>query len=222
MQAVGQGIPSLNISVWNQLEIPLPPLSVQKEIAAEIEGYNKVIDGARSVLDHYRPHISIRTEWPMVELADIADNDWGNTKLTKSAYVEDGPYLGVSAAGCDGRMKHAEHKVMFFPKEDFTAIKNTITIKPHADAALPLLLFTMLEMSTFPRRGGGQPFIAKGDVMKHQIPLPPLSEQRSIVAEIEAEQALVEANREMIARMEKKIQAVLASVWGDEEKKRTC
>ncbi|HOU21964.1 MAG TPA: N-6 DNA methylase [Kiritimatiellia bacterium] len=226
---VGMGQPHVYPKDYLDFMIPLPPLSVQKEIVAEIKGYQKVIDGARAIVDNYRPHIPIRPEWPMVELADIAENDWGNTTLTKSAYVEDGPYLGVSAAGCDGRMNHAEHKVgtlvlsaigancgrMFFPKEDFTAIKNTITIKPHADAALPLLMFTMLEMSTFPRRGGGQPFIAKGDVLKHQIPLPPLAEQRAIVEEIEAEQALVNANRELIARMEKKIQAVLARVWGE-------
>jgi len=37
-----------------------------------------------------------------------------------------------------------------------------------------------------------------------------------IVAEIEAEQALVAANRELITRFEKKIQAPLARVWGEE------
>ena len=39
--------------------------------------------------------------------------------------------------------------------------------------------------------------------------------QRSIVAEIEAEQALVNANRELIYRFEKKIQDTLARIWGD-------
>jgi restriction endonuclease S subunit len=37
------------------IEIPLPPLEAQKEIVTEIEGYQKVIDGARAVLDNYRP-----------------------------------------------------------------------------------------------------------------------------------------------------------------------
>ncbi|HAR99444.1 MAG TPA: restriction endonuclease subunit S [Syntrophus sp. (in: bacteria)] len=50
-----------------------------------------------------------------------------------------------------------------------------------------------------------------------QIPLPPLETQRAIVAEIEAEQALVNANRELIKRMEKKIQAILARVWGEDK-----
>jgi type I restriction enzyme S subunit len=48
------------------------------------------------------------------------------------------------------------------------------------------------------------------------IPLPPLATQQAIVAEIEAEQALVAANRELIVRLEKKSHATLARVWGEE------
>ena len=40
--------------------------------------------------------------------------------------------------------------------------------------------------------------------------------QRAIVAEIEAEQALVNANRELIHRMEAKIKAAIDRVWGSE------
>ena len=54
-------------------QIPLPPLEVQKEIVAEIEGYQKVINGARAVLDHYRPHIPIHPDWPMVELGEVCE-----------------------------------------------------------------------------------------------------------------------------------------------------
>ncbi len=48
-------------------------------------------------------------------------------------------------------------------------------------------------------------------------PLPPLATQRAIVAEIEAEQALVAANRELITRFEQKIQTTLARVCGEEK-----
>ena len=48
------------------------------------------------------------------------------------------------------------------------------------------------------------------------IPLPPLETQQAIVAEIEAEQAIVESNRKLIDRFEKKIQAVIARVWGED------
>ena len=53
-------------------QIPLPPLEVQREIVAEIEGYQKVIDGARAVVDHYQPHIPIHPDWPLVEIGSIS------------------------------------------------------------------------------------------------------------------------------------------------------
>ena len=64
---------------------------------------------------------------------------------------------------------------------------------------------------------GSMPKINQGIVESIPIPLPPLATQQTIVAEIEAEQALVNGNRELIARFEKKIQATLARVWGEEE-----
>jgi type I restriction enzyme M protein len=53
------------------LSIPLPPLDAQKEIVAEIEGYQKVIDGARAVVENYRPQIDVDPKWPIVLLGDV-------------------------------------------------------------------------------------------------------------------------------------------------------
>jgi type I restriction enzyme M protein len=64
---------------------------------------------------------------------------------------------------------------------------------------------------------GAYPSINQSDVAIIKIPLPPLATQRAIVAEIEAEQALVSANRELITRFEQKIQTTLARVWGEEK-----
>ena len=48
----------------------------------------------------------------------------------------------------------------------------------------------------------------------YSIPVPDLPTQRAIVAEIEAEQALVNANRELIRRMQTKVKAAIDRVWG--------
>ena len=58
--------------------------------------------------------------------------------------------------------------------------------------------------------------ISKPQLLSLRIPFPPLATQQAIVAEIEAEQAIVAANRELIARFEQKIQATLARVWGED------
>ncbi|NJN97967.1 MAG: restriction endonuclease subunit M/S, partial [Anaerolineales bacterium] len=58
---------------FKTLQIPLPPLDVQAEIVAEIEGYQKIIDGARQVLEAYRPRIEIDPAWPVVELGEVCE-----------------------------------------------------------------------------------------------------------------------------------------------------
>lgn len=71
---MGKGAyPSINQSDVAQILVPLPPIEVQQEIAAEIAGYQKVIDGARAVVENYRPHISIDPDWPMVKLGEVCD-----------------------------------------------------------------------------------------------------------------------------------------------------
>ncbi len=52
-------------------QIPVPPLDVQKEIVVEIEGWQKIIDGARQVVENYKPQIEIDPSWEMVELGEI-------------------------------------------------------------------------------------------------------------------------------------------------------
>jgi type I restriction enzyme M protein len=62
---------------------------------------------------------------------------------------------------------------------------------------------------------GGQPSISQSIVLERSIPFADLATQQVIVTEIEAEQTLVAANRELIARFEKKIQDTLARVWDE-------
>ncbi len=50
---------------------------------------------------------------------------------------------------------------------------------------------------------------------KIDVPLPSLATQQTVVAEVKAEQALVDANRELIERFEKKIRDVIERVWDE-------
>lgn len=62
---------------------------------------------------------------------------------------------------------------------------------------------------------GGLQRVPKEFVYTYQIPLPPLETQHQIVAQIEREQALVNANKELIALFEQKIKDRIARVWGE-------
>jgi len=65
--------------------------------------------------------------------------------------------------------------------------------------------------------GGTFKELSKSKFSTLRIPLPPLAAQQQIVAEIEGEQKLVKANRDLIAHFERKIQSVLARLWGEDE-----
>ena len=48
-----------------------------------------------------------------------------------------------------------------------------------------------------------------------EIPLPPLPEQRRLVAELDAEAAQMDSVRALLSRFEAKIQRILDRVWGN-------
>lgn len=62
---------------------------------------------------------------------------------------------------------------------------------------------------------GAYPSINQNDVSNLKVPLAPLETQRQIVAQIEKEQALVNANKQLIEIFEQKIKDRIAKVWGE-------
>ena len=239
------------------IQIPLPPLEVQKEIVAEIEGYQKVINGARAVLDQYRPHIPIHPDWPMVELGEAAQvtsgysfdsKDFAPTNPIKCIKISN---VGVRefvadeesnlpAGFCEKYPAYVVHhddlvialtrsiistglKVAVVPHEYHHSLLNqrVASIRERENVShSKFIYFSLCSDATYryieeKARSLMQPNLSIVDLKKLEIPLPPLATQQAIVAEIEAEQTLVAANRELIARFEKKIQATLARVWGE-------
>lgn len=69
----GMGQPHIYAKDLKQFKIPLPPLSVQKEIVSVIENYQKIIDGAKQITETYMPTIKIDPKWEMVRLGDVCE-----------------------------------------------------------------------------------------------------------------------------------------------------
>jgi type I restriction enzyme M protein len=59
--------------------------------------------------------------------------------------------------------------------------------------------------------------VVKSQLAGLSIPLPPLEVQARIVAELDAERAPVEGNRQLVETFERKMQARLAELWGGGE-----
>jgi len=253
--ATGGTFKEISKSNFSELRIPLPPLEVQKEIVSEIEGYQRVIDGARAVVEHYRPHIPIHPDWPMVELGDVCDIRSGGTPDRSNDTYWGGDIPWVSTTLIDYNVIESAREFItptgLRSSSAWVVPKGTVLMAMYGqgvtrgrvailgiDAAVnqacatfqirdgllvPTYLFRMLQICyedlrrISDARGGNQSNLNAEILKRYTIPLPPLEIQTQIVAEIEAEHSLVAANRELIERFEKKIQATLTRVWGADE-----
>lgn len=91
----GGAQPNISQTIIKDLEIPLPPLSIQQEIVEEIESYQKIIDGARLVVENYKPRIDIDPDWPMVELGKVCDKITDGSHYSPETSDEGFPYITV-------------------------------------------------------------------------------------------------------------------------------
>jgi type I restriction enzyme M protein len=260
----GAVFPSINRSDIQKIQIPLPPLEVQKKIVAETEGYQKVINGARAVLDHYRPNIPIHPDWPLLRFEDapfeIIDGDRGTNYPKKEDFSPSGYclFLNTKNVRSDG-FNFSEME--FVTKEKDAALRKgklrrgdvvlttrgTIGNTGFYDDSVPFdhirinsgmlifrpddsklsgsFLYHFFQSENFRTQrdaivsGAAQPQLPIRSLNEATLPLPPLATQQAIVAEMEAEQALVAANRKLITRFEQKIQATVARIWGEESVK---
>ena len=252
---MGRGsYPSINQTDVASIKIPFPPLEVQKEIVAEIEGYQKVIDGARAVVENYRPQITIDPAWPMVKisqtglfrvesggtpksdvkqywdggvpwitLADLPSEDFVTEITTTERTISDdglqksaAKILPKNSVVVSSRATIGRIGINRIPLATNQGFKNVV-IKDVSLASPGYVAFALTRLvPTMQAQASGATYkeITKSRFSELQIPLPPLETQQTIVAEIEAEQALVNANRELITRFEQKIQDTIGRVWG--------
>jgi len=69
----GVTVPKLNQKNMREIKIPLPPLEVQERIVEEIEIYQNIIDGAKKVVESYKPIFKVDPNWELVELGNVCE-----------------------------------------------------------------------------------------------------------------------------------------------------
>ena len=224
----------------NDFMIPLPPLSVQEKIIDEIEGYQKIIDGARQVVENYKPTIKVDPAWETVELGSVA------TLLNGRAYkqdelLHDGKYPVLRVGNffsnrdwyysdlelepekyCDNGDLLFAWSASFGPKiwdggkviYHYHIWKIILTDSIDRD----FLYYILLGLSeTIKTQGHGIAMIhtTKGDMEKMLIPLPPIEIQKEIAFKTNEEAQIVGQNYRLIEIFQQKIRDRINEVWGE-------
>jgi type I restriction enzyme M protein len=263
IKSEGNGIAMVHATKggMEQRKFPLPPIAIQEEIVTEIESYQKVINGARAVIDNYRPHIPINPDWALLTFEEapfkIIDGDRGVNYPSKEDFSANGycVFLNTKNVRSDGfnfvdieciskdkdeslrKGKLCRGDVVLttrgtigntgyynnsVPFDHIRINSGMLIFRPDPEKLSGDYLFHFFQSQNFKEQrdrivsGAAQPQLPIRNLIDAKIPLPPLEIQKAIVAEIEAEQTLVNANRELITRFEKKIQTTLNRIWGEE------
>jgi restriction endonuclease S subunit len=230
-------------------------------MVGEIEGYQKVINGARAVLDNYRPHIPIHSDWPILPFNDapfeIIDGDRGTNYPSKEDFSPTGSCLFLSTKNVrsdgfkfdelefisadkdrslrKGKLERGDvvlttrgtigNTALYDDSVEFERVRinsGMLIFRPDPTRLSSSYLFHFFQSDNFRSQkdaivsGAAQPQLPIRSLNEVTIPLPPLVTQQAIVGEIESERELVGANQQLIARFEKKIQDVLARIWGED------
>ena len=227
----GANINNLKADFIYNYQIPLPPIEIQQKIVAEIEQYQKVIDGAKLIVDNYKPKININPEWQTAKLSEIADITTG--KLNANQAVETGEYpfftcskdifridkyafdteaLILSGNNANGvfDVKHYKGKFNAYQRTYVITIKNENVIKYryfHYQLNMHLDLLMRQSIGSMTR------YLTLPTIQNLDIIIPPLEEQQKIVAELEHERKLVDNAKQLIDIMQNKINFTISQLW---------
>jgi type I restriction enzyme M protein len=249
----GQSQTNLRRDEILDIQIPLPPLYIQQEIVNKIEGWQKIIDGAKQIIENYKPQIDIDPGWEMVKLGDDSvfkiesggtpntsvENFWGGNinwitlvdlpandfiteiltserKITSeglqnsSAVIIPLNSIVVSTRATIGRI--GINKIELATNQGFKNI--IIKDKARADAKfIAIAMSTKKEEMERLASGGTFKEISKSNFMSLEIPCPSISIQKQIVDQIEQEQQLINANKQLIQIFEQKIKDEINKLW---------
>jgi type I restriction enzyme M protein len=248
----GVTVPKLNQANLREIPIPLPPLEEQRRIVAEIESYQKIIDGARQIIDSYQVSLNLEPDWqsmPLGEVCEFIDYRGKTPEKSKSGiplitaknvrwgFISKEPEEFVTEETYNKWMTRGFPKrgdVLFTTEaplamaalvnngERFALAQRIICLSPKPEFAVGGYVFRVLlsaaVQETIQAAATGTTVLGiKASSLKEiKIPVPPLEEQRRIVAELDAEATQIETARNLIPRFEAKISRVLDRLWGND------
>jgi len=104
--STGGAQPNISQTIIKNMQIPLPPLEFQDQIVSVINHYQKIINGAREIVDNYSPAVKIDPNWQMVKVEDVLEFVSGVTLSVGECESEDGvPIITIADVSEQGHLK---------------------------------------------------------------------------------------------------------------------
>jgi len=96
---------NLHLEKFYEIEIPIPPIDVQEQLVAELDGYAAIIFGAKQIVDNWKPTIDSDANLELVELGKFCriQNGYAFSSSEMGEYKEGFlPVIKIGNVGADG------------------------------------------------------------------------------------------------------------------------
>ena len=239
------GVAQMNISLEQvrNIEIPLPPIEVQEEIFRELQQYQKIIDGAKQVVDNYKPTIDIDPSWKIMHLGEV-----GKICMCKRIFKEqtkpngDVPFYKIGTFGgepdsyidktlfSEFQSKYSYPKkgeilistsgtigkvVEFDGSDSYFQDSNIVWISNDEKTISNKFLKVIYETINWrPTKGVTIPRLYNKNIEETKFVCPPFEVQKSIVKRIDNEKQIIEGNKKLIEFYTRKIEDRINKIWG--------
>lgn len=208
----------LNLKMINSFEVPVPPLSVQREIVRILDNFTSLeaeleaeLKARRKQYEYYRDqllsfkHLSgggtDEVEWKTLgEVATKISSGRNKEKLPEGMF----PVYGSTGIIAYSNSYQFDRELILVARVGANAgfvniangkydvSDNTLIIEPNENTSLKYLFYVLQNMNINQfAKGGGQPLITAKLIKDLKIPIPPLSTQRRIVSILDRFESLV-------------------------------
>lgn len=244
LQKLGNTMPYIKLGMLQTFLIPLPPLEIQEQIVAELDGYAGIIAGAKQIAQNWKPKIDIDPDWKKVKLGEV-----GKISMCKRIFKEqtsaegDIPFYKIGTFGKApdafiSREIFNDYKAKFsYPKKGEILISTSGTIgrtvvfdgepayfqdsnivwieNDEKKVYNNYLNLVFQDIDWITTKGGTIERLYNKLIEEQVISIPPLATQKQIVEKIEAERVLVESTKKLIEIYNQKTKESITKLWSE-------
>lgn len=244
LQKLGNTMPYIKLGMLQTFLIPLPPLEIQEQVVAELDGYAGIIAGTKQIAQNWKPKIDIDPEWEKVKLGEV-----GKISMCKRIFKEqttaegDIPFYKIGTFGKApdafiSREIFNDYKAKFsYPKKGEILISTSGTIgrtvvfdgesayfqdsnivwieNDEKKAYNNYLNLVFQDIDWITTKGGTIERLYNKLIEETVISIPPLAIQKQIVEKIETERALVESTKKLIDIYDQKTKETISKLWNE-------
>lgn len=210
-----------------KFKIPLPPLEVQNEIVEKIEKQKQIIKGSDRIEEGWKPEY-LKDDCELKKLGDVIELQRGYD-LPKYEFKEgDIPVMGSNGIiGYHNVFKHKAPGVItgrsgtigkvHFIEVDYWPHNTSLFVKDYKenDPKFIYYLLQNIDLKSFSDNTTAVPSLDRKNAYTLDVYIPPLEIQCQIAKKLDRQMQALEGVRLLKEEAEKRIEEILAGVWGE-------